>query len=337
MKRKKIWITVIIIILVLALATGKFILDAMDYKTALVPDQKTEEPENMDSEEPEVIQGQNSKVEDENDYLDAIGTPSSNKINILFLGIDESKDRNIGIYRSDIIVIARLDLDLNMVKIISIPRDTRAYLPIRDDYDKLGHAYAFGSREGMGPEASAEAVSKFVGDKPIDYYFAIKMDPVPDIVNDIGGVDINVEVEMYDSARNVRITKGIQRIDGDQALLYLQWRSTPGGDIDRILRVQNFLASLYGQLKNDGQVIEAMKIVINYKEGTQTNLTSKQMLALAAYMKQLPEGAITYYTLSGRSKMIDGKSFWIPDDNTAVLEEFFADENLKVETDLSSD
>jgi LCP family protein required for cell wall assembly len=295
----------------------------MDYKTALIPEMEKERARPViqpwDTAHPE------AKVEE--DYLEVIGT-SSHIIHLLFLGIDESVDRTIGIYRSDIIVIARLDLDKNTIKILSIPRDTYAFLPVRNDYDKIGHAYAYGSRKNLGPEASAEAIERFIGHRAtMNYYFAIKMDPVPAIVNDLGGVELDVEVDMYDPDRQVELKKGQQIINGDQALLYLQWRDTPGGDIDRILRVQHFLSNLYGQLKSRGQVVEAMNIVLRYRDGIQTSFNTQQMLALAAYMKQLPEGAISYYTLAGRSKTLDGRSFWIPGDNEVLLNDFFSDSN----------
>lgn len=327
MKKNKILVIIVVAIILALGAAVKFVYDATDYQNVLVTNPDNEiKPNPKESEADEKEPVQPIEPEDEDSYIENLNiTSSSSVINLLILGIDASQDRTIGIYRSDVIVLARMDLENNNVKVLSIPRDTYAYLPVRNQKDKIGHAYAFGSREGRGPEASAEAIEEFIGDIKVDYYFAIKMDPVPGIVDDIGGVKIDVDANMYDPDNGVEIKKGIQMINGDQALLYLQWRNTPGGDIDRILRVQNFFSSLYGQLRENNQMLEAARIVLKYRDGTETNMTSKHMIALATYFNQLPEGAVSYYTISGRSRMIDGRSLWIPDDNTEIIKEFLSD------------
>ncbi|QSX09586.1 LCP family protein [Alkalibacter rhizosphaerae] len=322
MKRKTVLAVLAVLFVVVAGSMIYFVVDALNYREVLVS-------ERADEQRYENIAGEGEDATDDpadaEDYRQAIGS-ETNVIHLLFLGIDESKDRTIGIYRSDIMVVARMDLDQNTVKILSIPRDTYVYLPVREEFDRVSSAYAYGSRNNAGPKAAMEAVEGFLEGPALDHYFAIKMDPVPAIVDDLGGLKLDVEVDMVDPDYDVELKKGEQTVDGKQALLYLQWRDTPGGDIDRVFRVQHFLASLYGQLKEKGQIVEAMRIALRYRDGIETDLSTKQLLALAAYMKQLPEGAISYFTLSGRSKTINGKSVWVPDDNEEVLGAFFSDQ-----------
>ncbi|MGI6727969.1 MAG: LCP family protein [Anaerovoracaceae bacterium] len=153
------------------------------------------------------------------------------------------------------------------------------------------------------------------------------MEPVPSIVDEIGGIKIDVDTKMYDPDYNISINKGIQEIDGRQAMLYLQWRNSSGGDIDRIKHVQNFISTLYKQQKNSGKIIETLKIILKYRDDIQTNFSNKQLLSFAVFINQLSDDLISYYTLSGSPKMIDGISYWIPEDNVEVLNEFFEVKN----------
>jgi len=139
-------------------------------------------------------------------------------------------------------------------------------------------------------------------------------------------VKVDVDVNMRDARRGIEINKGEQVLNGDEAMLYIQWRRTPRGDIDRILRVQNFTSSMYKQLRQNNQMVEAARIILNYRSGIETNLTSRHMIALATYFNQLPEGAVAYYTVSGRSRMINGTSYWIANENDEEIDEFLDQE-----------
>lgn len=323
MKTKKRWLLVVILALLIGSAFWYFAL-GLDYKEALIP-KTSDAPTQIEEKDPPAEKEEVPKEEDPGEVMGG----SESTIYLLLLGIDESEEREIGIYRSDIMVLASLNLETNQVKMLSIPRDTYAYLPVYGKNDKIGHAYAYGSREERGPQASVEAVEEFLNHAPIQFYFAIKMDPVPVIVDALGGIDLDVEVDMYDPDHDITLNRGRQVLNGAQALLYLQWRNSPGGDLARIRRVQYFLSSLYGQLKDQGKMVEAMSLLLRQKEGIETNLTPKQMLALAVYLKQLPQGRITYYTLQGHSEMILRRSVWIAENNEALLEEYFKNQSLK--------
>ena len=159
------------------------------------------------------------------------------------------------------------------------------------------------------------------------------MDPIPAIIDGIGGLEIYVDTKMVDKdeymdeakTEYVTLEKGLQVINGKQAVTYLQWRNSPGGDIDRIERQRNFVSTLIKQQRENKRIIETMQIIMTYKDYIQTDLNTKQILGLAAFVNQLPEGSITYYNLSGYYKKINGISYWIPNNNEEVLSDFLAE------------
>ena len=113
---------------------------------------------------------------------------SNEVMTILFLGIDrtEERDESIGIFRSDTIMIARIDVANKSIKILSIPRDTYTYIPLIDKRDKINHAYAYGSLKGKGVISVFDAIEQFTEKPKIENYFLLEMEPIPDIIDDLG-------------------------------------------------------------------------------------------------------------------------------------------------------
>jgi LCP family protein required for cell wall assembly len=266
----------------------------------------------------------NQSGENETDYKSDIGA-ATNIINVLFLGIDKTDERDswLGIYRTDTIAIARIDLDSKKIKILNIPRDTYTYVPVEGKTDKINHAYAYGSLNGNGVQASMDAVNHFLNNKVIDYYFLMNMEPIPSIVDEIGGVKLDVEISMKNHGANLE--KGLQVLNGKQAFDYIHWRYSGRGDIDRIKRQQKFMSTLYKQQRDSRKILETVRIILKYEGHYKTDFTLKQMIGLATFMADIPDGSVTYYNIPGDDAMIRGISYWVPDKNDTgeLLKEFF--------------
>lgn len=290
-----------IFLFVLAISTN-YIHNSMNYKKSLLP----------------------NPAKEEDSYKSDIGA-EKNIINILFLGIDKTDEREswLGIYRSDTIAIARFDLDNKRIKILSIPRDTYAYLPVENKMDKINHAYAYGSINGNGVQASIDAVNYFLKNSIADYFFVMDMEPIPSIVDDIGGVTIDVEIDMKDHGAN--LSKGLQTLNGKQAFDYIHWRYSAGGDLDRIKRQHKFVSTLYKQQRDSGKILDTLHIILQHKKDIQTDLALKQMIGLASFLSAVPNGSITYYTIPGTDEMINNIYYWLPDENekNMIINEFF--------------
>ncbi|WP_104372188.1 LCP family protein [Desulfocucumis palustris] len=309
------WILIILGVCLWEVAVffGSYIYDSMNPQKVLL----------AQHEESQSSQSDNSSAEREHDYKNDIGA-TTNVINILFLGIDKTDEREswLGVYRSDTIAIARIYLDSKKIKVLNIPRDTYTYVPIANKMDKINHAFAFGSVNGNGVQASLNAVSHFFDKQIIDYYFTMNMEPIPSIVDEIGGVKLDVEIDMKNHGANLK--KGLQVLNGKQAFYYIRWRYSAGGDIDRIKRQQKFISALYTQQRDSGKIIETLNIILKHKNNIQTDLNIKQLIGLAASLSDIPNGNVTYYTIPGTCKMINGISYWLPDENNTneIIKEF---------------
>ena len=142
---------------------------------------------------------------------------------MLLMGTDGSAEReNSAEYagdptRSDSIILARIDAPNHKVTLVSLHRDT---LIDMGEYgqNKLNAAYAIG-----GPAMAVETVSKLAG-VPISHYAEINFDGFKDIVNALGGVEVEVPMEIDDYDAGGHLDAGLQTLDGYQALILCRAR-----------------------------------------------------------------------------------------------------------------
>ena len=172
-------------------------------------------------------------------------------INILYLGLDLCKERKItenGV-RMDAILVCNIDLKTLKVTMISIPRDTIVKMPYDNYLDKINHSLGYNNQTSESTfEKAVKTVSHFLGDIKIDYYLATDMQAVKDIIDTLGGIDINIETEVRMCGR--LLSTGYQHINGQEVLDYSRWRHTHNGDLDREFRQQQVLMAIFSKLKN---------------------------------------------------------------------------------------
>ncbi|HQO84059.1 MAG TPA: LCP family protein, partial [Synergistales bacterium] len=120
------------------------------------------------------------------------------RINLLLVGLDEVPGEDIN--RSDSIAFVSIDIDDKVVRMLSIPRDTRVQIPDRG-WQKLNHAYAYG-----GVDLLKTTLVNYLG-VPIPYHIIVNLDSFPELVDLIGGVTINVpkRLRYTDKAGGVHI------------------------------------------------------------------------------------------------------------------------------------
>jgi anionic cell wall polymer biosynthesis LytR-Cps2A-Psr (LCP) family protein len=107
-------------------------------------------------------------------------------VSVLLLGVDQRPGER---GRSDSIMIMTLNPTRNESRLISIPRDTKVDIVGHGTNDKINHAYSFG-----GPEMAIKTVEKFLN-IPINYYAEINMQGFTSLVDAVGGVTVNNDLD----------------------------------------------------------------------------------------------------------------------------------------------
>ena len=175
--------------------------------------------------------------------------------NIAIFGVDSRAD-TYDDTRSDCIIIAAINEDTNDVKLVSVYRDSYLNIDGRG-LDKVTHAFAFG-----GAQLSINTLNKNL-DLDIKEYVALNFEAVVEIINQIGGVEIQIEpaelqyinayiagVDKQEGTSTAHITKaGKQNLNGVQALAYSRIRYTAGGDYKRAERMRDVLTATFNKVK----------------------------------------------------------------------------------------
>lgn len=145
---------------------------------------------------------------------------------VLLMGIDTGDLGRVDQGRSDTMMVAIVSPEDKQTTIVSIPRDTYVDIVGRDTKDKINHAYAFG-----GAAMAMDTVQKYV-DIPIDHYVSINMKGLKELVDAVGGIEVNNDLTF--SQDGYDFTIGKITLNGDQALSYSRMRyEDPNGDYGR--------------------------------------------------------------------------------------------------------
>lgn len=187
--------------------------------------------------------------------------------NILLMGLDEGKTR------TDVVVLAHLDPQKRLVNLISIPRDTlveincSGLMEACQSPDKLAHAHVYGEKKG--PEVTVKSVERLLGIN-IDHYVRVDFEGFQRVVDQLGGVDLVIDKNMYyydpyatpPLEINLKAAKAPQHLNGEQALHYVRYRADGLGDIGRTERTKKFLVALARKAK-EGQSLTKLPTVVS--------------------------------------------------------------------------
>lgn len=210
--------------------------------------------------------------------------------NIALFGIDSRQDNyNLG-NRSDCIIIASINNDTKEVKLVSVYRDTYLEIPNRG-LDKVTHAYSYG-----GPELAISTLNSNL-DLNITEFVTVNFDAVVEIVNSLGGVEIEITQEeikylndyIWGTSESTGISSdyieeaGKHNLDGVQAVAYSRIRYTAGGDYKRTERMRTVLTAIVEKAKTKS-ITELNSLLDDILPKIYTNINSKEIISLLPKM-----------------------------------------------------
>ncbi|WP_413307056.1 LCP family protein [Bacillus sp. 1P10SD] len=231
-------------------------------------------------------------------------------ISILLVGVDERKgDKG----RTDSMLVITVNPENKITKILSIPRDTRTKLinknnPNKNHMDKINAAYAYG-----GIEESIDTVENFIN-VPIDYYVQVNMEGFKDIVDAVGGIDVDNKYAF--ELDGVTLRKGPQHLNGTKALQYARMRKAdPRGDFGRAERQREVISKIIEKGKSISTLTKYDDILAALENNIKTNLTLNDMIGIQSTYKPAAE-TIEKLEIQGEGKMINGGWYFQVEDET---------------------
>lgn len=195
------------------------------------------------------------------------------KINFLILG--NPGEGNNAPHLTDTIMLATLKPQDKKIYFFSIPRDLYVRIDETENFSKINSLYEVGKNHN--PKSPAEyiikSVEKVTGEK-IDYFLTIDLPAIKKIVDDLGGLNVNVSQTVDDpkfpTANNgyerFHMEKGWRYFDGETTLKYLRTRHSQNGDFDRMQRQQDVVEAFRKKIFGLNIIWDFPKILKIYSE-----------------------------------------------------------------------
>jgi LCP family protein required for cell wall assembly len=215
------------------------------------------------------------------------------QVNILLLGSDLLP--NGAGFRTDVIILVTVNKADKTVSVTSFPRDLYLYIPGWTD-QRINTAYPHG-----GFNTLRQTFSHNFGFSP-DYFILINLWSFEYIVNDLGGINVNVPRTVCDnnwSGSNYHcVYAGTQHLYGKEALWYVRTRKTTN-DFDRNVRQQLALEAILNRFFSLDIIGKIPDLYKTYKENVVTNLDLGTVLDLVPTALKLKEpGRVNQYYIN---------------------------------------
>ena len=238
---------------------------------------------------------------------------SPKRQNILLMGVDVASNESNPFKgnRSDTMLLISIAPYGKNINVISIPRDSKVYIPGKNKADKINHAFAFG-----GAKLAVKTVEESFGVK-INNYLAISNAGVIKMIDTLGGLPIYIEKNMkyddYSANLHINLKQGEHILTGKQTEGYLRFRHDSFGDIGRIRRQQWFFNALLARLKDPTVIVKLPELLKIMPEYIQTDLSAYDLAKYAGMAKNVDTSTIQIATIPGAPSTKGVISYWIID------------------------
>ncbi len=240
----------------------------------------------------------------------ATAFPGKPTLNLLVIGRDADYSDQDQLLksngRSDMLMVARVDVAQQRVELLSIPRDTLARIP-GHGMTKINAAHKWG-----GPSLTARTVDENFG-IPTDQFVALDFAGFEKAIDLLGGVDLNVDKKMdYDDNwghLHIHLLPGEQHLDGQQAMGFVRFRHSDS-DLMRVQRQQALLAALKAKLRAPQTLARLPQLLDLLDAHLSSDLSTDQKLALARFIHDTGQGHIQMATLPSGARGTNVVTNW---------------------------
>ena len=268
------------------------------------------------------------KVEN-TDKANAVSNITTTPFNVLISGSDTRGGYDAN-GRSDVIMVATVNPKTGTILLTSVPRDF--YVETACDaadgcqqgaLDKITHTGIHGTN------TTKRTVEKLLGIE-INYTFKVGFDTVTDIVDAVGGIDVNVEpgyeCSNFLHAPGLSVHAGVNHLNGEQALGYARERyAYSEGDRQRTKNQQQVLMGIVDKVTSPAIVTNYAQIMDSMANTFSTTMSNDEISSLIKYqLNKNPKWKMEQYMVNGTGDTLmcaelgDAAYVMVPDQSTVT-------------------
>ncbi|MGU7876046.1 LCP family protein [Streptococcus suis] len=242
-------------------------------------------------------------------------------LTILLMGVDMDQATRGGDWeggRSDSMILVTVNPKTKETNMMSLTRDIMVEIAEANGessgtVEKLNHSYSY----GQAPMAIA-TIEKMM-DITIDRYIEINMDGLVELVDAVGGIEVNntlgfpISISEHEPAYTSIVQPGKQLVNGDQALVYARMRyDDPEGDIGRQRRQREVITAIIKKLLQLDGLTQYKKILTAISNNMRTNIeiSPATIPSLLGYKDSVSK--LNSYQLRGVDQMVDEIYYQLP-------------------------
>ncbi|MEG3334748.1 LCP family protein [Streptococcus suis] len=242
-------------------------------------------------------------------------------LTILLMGVDMDQATRGGDWeggRSDSMILVTVNPKTKETNMMSLTRDIMVEIAEANGessgtVEKLNHSYSY----GQAPMAIA-TIEKMM-DITIDRYIEINMDGLVELVDAVGGIEVNntlgfpISISEHEPAYTSIVQPGQQLVNGDQALVYARMRyDDPEGDIGRQRRQREVITAIIKKLLQLDGFTQYKKILTAISNNMRTNIeiSPATIPNLLGYKDSVSK--LNSYQLRGVDQMVDAIYYQLP-------------------------
>ena len=261
------------------------------------------------------------------------------RINILILGVDKRTEGNtVTSVLTDTLLVASIGVAEKNLTLISLPRDlwVTSKLGISGKINSIYAQYDYSKQGMLGPEGTKDTVSQALG-IPIHYNVTINFQVFKKIIDTLGGVDVTIENTFTDSEypvegkenaplneryETVTFKKGVELMDGERALKYVRSRhgtGVEGTDFARSKRQQQVILAIKDKMLTAQTLIDLPKLkelFTLYETDVESNITNEELVSFYSLYKNLDLKNFKRIVLDDRSTSDEGGLLVSPEDTS---------------------
>ncbi|MDR1603580.1 MAG: LCP family protein [Gracilibacteraceae bacterium] len=237
------------------------------------------------------------------------------RVSILLIGADKRPGETA--YNTDTLMLATVDPNTQVVSMLSILRDTRVLLNGEDV-----RINSIVMRWGVS--SLIDQVENLTGIRP-DGYILTNFEGFKDVVDTLGGIEIDVERDMYfetgDEGEDgfIDLRAGLQTLDGLQALQYARFRNDALADVSRSGRQQKVLKAIAGKCLEPSVLTKLPTLAPQLLNAVESDISMPDLMRLVKVGIGFAHIEIVSQTIPGNFLDLDGVSYWEVDKAAARL------------------